>query len=112
MRNLLLVDDDRDFLQLLSSMLQVNFQVYEVMGITEALKILETVPVNAICSDFSMPDGTGIELLQTVRHADIKIPFLLMSGNDDHRLKDTAMKYGAAFCCKTDFELLKKIRKL
>lgn len=40
MRNLLLVDDDRDFLQLLSSMLQQDFQVYEATGVAEALKAL------------------------------------------------------------------------
>ncbi len=112
MRNLLLVDDDRDFLQLLSSMLQTDFQVYEATGMTEAIKIFESVQVNAICSDFAMPDGTGIGLLQKVRHADIQIPFLLISGNDDHCLENTAMKYGATFCCKTDFELLKKIKGL
>ena len=112
MRNLLLVDDDRDFLQLLSSMLQKDFQVYEATGITEALKILDTVPVHAICSDFNMPDGTGLELLGKIRNADIKIPFLLMSGNDDRRLTDTTERHGAVFCCKTDFDLLEKIKEM
>lgn len=112
MKKILLVDDDRDFLQLLSSMLQRDFQVYEATGITEALKILDTVPVNAICSDFNMQDGTGIQLLEKIRYADIKIPFLLMSGNDNHYLSEVAEKHEALFCCKTDFELLEQIRKL
>ena len=112
MRNLLLVDDDRDFLQLLSSMLQKDFQVYEATGIEEAMKILDTVPVHAICSDFNMPDGTGIELLEKVRNADIKIPFMLMSGNDDRRLANTTERHGAVFCCKTDFDLLEKIKEM
>lgn len=112
MRNLLLVDDDRDFLQLLSSMLQKDFQVYEAAGVAEALKILDSVPVHAICSDFNMRDGTGIELLEKVRNADIKIPFLLMSGNDDRRLANAAERHGAVFCCKTDFDLLEKIKEM
>lgn len=112
MKKLLLTDDDKDFLQLLSSMLQKHFQVYEATGVREALNILDTVPVNAICSDFSMQDGTGIELLEKMYYAGIKIPFLLMSGNDDYRLSDAAERYGAVFCCKTDIELLEKIRKM
>ena len=112
MKRLLVVDDDRDFLQLLSSMLQKDFQVYEAAGVAETLKILDSVPVHAICSDFNMRDGTGIELLEKVRNADIKIPFLLMSGNDDRRLANTAERHGAVFCCKTDFDLLEKIKEM
>ena len=112
MKSLLLVEDDRDFLQLLSSILKKNFQVYEATGIMEALKILETVPVNAICSDFNMRDGTGLELLKKLRYENVKTPFLLMSGNDDFRLVKATERHGAAFCCKTDVELLDKIKKI
>lgn len=112
MKKLLLVDDDTAFLQLLSSMLQQDFQVYEATGITEALKTLDTVPVHAICSDFNMRDGTGIELLEKLHHENIKIPFLLMSGDNDCRLVDITKRYGATFCCKTDFDLLEKIKEM
>lgn len=112
MKRLLLVDDDTDFLQLLSSMLQQDFQVYEATGVAEALKALNTVPVHAICSDFNMRDGTGLELLERLYHESIKIPFLLMSGDNDRRLAETAERYGAAFCCKTDFDLLGKIKEI
>ena len=67
MKRLLVVDDDRDFLQLLSSVLQQDFQVYEAAGVAEALKILDSVPVHAICSDFNMRDGTGLELLEKIK---------------------------------------------
>ena len=112
MKKLLLVDDDTAFLQLLSSMLQQGFQVYEAAGVAEALKTLDTVPVHAICSDFNMRDGTGIELLERLYHENVKIPFLLMSGDDDRRLVDITKRYGAAFCCKTDFDLLGKIKEM
>ncbi len=111
MKNLLLVDDDRDFLQLLSSILKKDFQVYEATGITEALKILEQGSVNVVCSDFNMRDGTGLDLLKKLRDENMKTPFLLMSGNYDARLADATARYGAVFCCKTDFELLEKIKE-
>ena len=111
MKTLMLVEDDRDFLQLLSSVLKKDFQVYEATGIMEALKILQTVQVNAICSDFNMRDGTGLELLKKLRYENVKTPFLLMSGNDDFRLAHATEQLGAVFCCKTDCELLEKIKK-
>ena len=74
----------------------------------EALKTLDVVQIHAICSDFNMKDGAGIELLERLYHEKNGIPFLLMSGDDDRRLVETVERYGATFCCKTDFELLKK----
>lgn len=110
LKKILIVDDNLEFLQLLSSILQKQFQTYEATGVTDALKVLETVTVDAICSDFNMRDGTGLELLKLLRQEDVKIPFLLMSGDDDIRIKNEAQSYGAVFCCKTDYELLDKIR--
>lgn len=112
MKKLLIVEDNNDFLQLLSSILQKDFQVYQATGKKEAFNVLKTVAVNAICSDHNLLDGTGLELLIKLRHSNIDIPFLLMSGNDDYRLADLTEQYGATFCCKTDVELLEKIRKL
>lgn len=112
MKNLLLVEDDRDFLQLLSSILKKDFQVHEATGVTEALKIIGAIPVNAICSDFNMRDGTGLELLKKLRYENINTPFLLMSGDDDRRLIDTTERHGAVFCCKTDSELLERIKEI
>lgn len=47
-----------------------------------------------------------------MKHENIKIPFLLMSGDNDRRLAETAERYGAMFCCKTDFDLLRKIKEM
>lgn len=87
MKRLLLVDDDTAFLQLLSSMLQQDFQVYEATGVAEALKTLDTVPVHAICSDFNMRDGTGLELLERLYHENIKIPLIITLCEEKNDLK-------------------------
>ncbi|MEY8391560.1 hypothetical protein AALA98_09335 [Lachnospiraceae bacterium 45-W7] len=64
MKKILLVDDDCDFLQNLSSAIEKDFEVYKADGISQALKILDTVPIDAICSDFYRRDGTGLNLLK------------------------------------------------
>lgn len=108
-KRILLVDDNIEFLHLLSSNLQKQFQTYEAVGVDDAMKILETVAIDAVCSDFNMGDGTGVELLRMLRQKNMQLPFILMSGMDDHRIICEVESYGADFCSKTDPDLLMKI---
>lgn len=112
MKRILIVDDNIEFLQLLSSILKQQFQVYEATGVQEAIKLLETVTVDTICSDYYMRDGTGMELLQTLRRQGIKIPFMLMSASDDYHFIDEIQSWGASFCCKTACDFLDRIRAI
>lgn len=114
MKRILLVDDDMRFLTLLDSALSEQFHVYEATGVQEAIKQLETVTVDAICSDFNMRDGTGLELLRMLRQQDVKIPFMLMSANDDfdYHLSNEVQKWNTTFCCKTDYDFIAKIKAM
>ena len=112
MKKLLLVDDNLDYLQLLVSVLSKDFQPVTAMGVADALNVFRTSQIDAICSDLYMRDGTGLELLETVRKQNIRIPFMLMSGNDDIWIGNQARSYGAIFCCKTDTDLIAKIKAL
>ena len=60
--------------------------------------------------DCYMQDVTGLDLLENVRQKGIAIPFLLMSGNNDCRLERKTNLYGGVFCCKTDYDLIAKIK--
>ena len=76
------------------------------------MDILQAITVDAICSDFNMKDGTGLDLLEDIRQRGISVPFLLMSGNDDYMLVQQTKPYGGVFCCKTDYDLIAKIEAL
>lgn len=112
MKRILIVDDNIEFLGLFSSVLKQHFQTYEATGVQEAIKLLESIAVDAICSDFNMRDGTGLELLKMLRLQDVKTPFMLMSADDDRHLANTARSCGASFCCKTDYDLIEKTKGL
>ncbi len=112
MKRLLLVDDNMEFLELLSAVLKRHFHIYTAAGVQEALRVIETAAVDAICSDFNMRDGTGMELLEQLRSKGTQIPFLLMSGDNDFHLANMARGYGAVFACKTDWNLVDKIKQL
>lgn len=52
--------------------------IYKAAGVQEAIELLENTTVDAICSDYGMRDGTGLELFQKLRLRDVKIPFMIM----------------------------------
>ena len=66
MRKLLIIDDNLDFLGFLTSALEKYFEVYTATGVKDALRLLEHQKVEAICSDYNMKDGTGLELLEVI----------------------------------------------
>lgn len=112
MKTFLIVDDNEEFLGLLSSILQQHFKIYKATGVQDAVTLLESITVDAICSDYDMRDGTGLELLKELRQQDVQIPFMLMSASDDRHLVNEAQSWGASFCCKTDYGLIAKIREM
>ena len=79
MKRILVVDDNTEYLQVLSSVLSGDFDTIKATGVKEALDILQAVTVDAICSDFNMKDGTGLDLLEKIRHKGLRTPFLLTS---------------------------------
>ena len=79
MKKLLIADDNLDYLGLLVSVFEKHFEVYEASGVKEALSLLEDKEVDAICSDFNLRDGTGLDLLKEIRQKNLTYPFLLMS---------------------------------
>lgn len=112
MKRLLVVDDNTEYLQFLSSVLSGDFDTIKATGVEDALNILQAITVDAICSDFNMRDGTGLDLLEDIRQRGISVPFLLMSGNDDYWLVQQTKLYGGVFCRKTDCDLIAKIKAL
>lgn len=112
MKSILIVDDNLEILQLLSSILKQHFQTYEATGVGEAAKLLENTTVDAICCDYNMRDGTGLELLKKLRQQNIKIPFMLMSANDERYLANEVQSWGGLFCCKTDYDFIRKIKAM
>lgn len=59
MKRILIVDDNTEYLQILSSVLSGEFETIKATGVEDALDTLQTITVDAICSDFNMKDARG-----------------------------------------------------
>lgn len=79
--NLLLVDDDHDFVASLQILLStLGYQVFPAHSVREALDVLDTSKVDLVISDIRMPDVDGLDLIRVLRHRFPRLPTVLLTG--------------------------------
>jgi DNA-binding NtrC family response regulator len=80
-KTILIAEDEVDLRTILSEMLEEEgFECIQVGDGKEALKILETRPVDVVVSDYNMPGLDGLELLRCVHERGITTPVIWLSG--------------------------------
>jgi CheY-like chemotaxis protein/nitrogen-specific signal transduction histidine kinase len=81
---ILLVDDHADTRQALRSLLERRgYQVFVASSLTDATEIASSQHFDLLLSDISMPDGSGLELMQSLRPSGIKGIAISGLGTDD-----------------------------
>jgi putative nucleotidyltransferase with HDIG domain len=92
----LIVDDELPARKLLVAMLSETGVQCTPAGCGEdALRVLETEPIDAVLSDINMPGMSGLELLTKVLPRFPSLAFLVVTGEEDVRVGIEAMKSGA-----------------
>ncbi|MGO9315014.1 MAG: response regulator [Syntrophobacteraceae bacterium] len=95
MNKVLLVDDDEDLLFLIGEYLEaygIKFDLAE--SAAQARKRLKYNEYDLIISDLNMPGESGFDLFRSVSSRYPELPFVLMSGNRDPRLRREAVSMG------------------
>jgi DNA-binding response OmpR family regulator len=95
---ILLVDDDKDTCEMMSLMLTLADDKYEVLSANtadEALAKMEDKPFDIYILDSLLPDMTGVELCTKVRRDDEQVPILFYSGMLDGNYISSAIAAGA-----------------
>lgn len=99
MRNLLLVDDQRDILRLLRSTLDTlgnkNIKVYEAQSGEEAMLESSRHKIDMLVTDYKLPGISGVELMHKVRarHPDVKVIFI--TGMTERKMREEMLNTGA-----------------
>jgi response regulator RpfG family c-di-GMP phosphodiesterase len=92
----LIVDDEASVRKVMAAVLaQLGIPCETAENGEEALRILETHPMDAVISDLQMPGMSGIELLAKVKQIYPHLVFLVVTGVDDIRVGIQAMRQGA-----------------
>ncbi len=96
MPNLLIVDDEQSYRQLLSLVFEGdNHTIRTASNGREALEVLEIFAADIIISDVKMPDMNGIELLRAAREQFPDIGVVLMTAFASVETAREAFKLGA-----------------
>ena len=96
MPNLLIVDDEQSYRQLLTLVFQGDgHNIRTASNGREAVALLQEEPANLIISDVKMPDMDGIELLRAVRQTAPDIAVVLMTAFASVETAREAFKLGA-----------------
>ncbi|KAF1009983.1 MAG: Transcriptional regulatory protein CpxR [Pseudomonas fluorescens] len=84
MSELLLIDDDQELCELLTSWLgQEGFQVRACHDGLSARKALAQAAPAAVVLDVMLPDGSGLELLKQLRTDHAELPVLMLSARGE-----------------------------
>ena len=93
--SLLLVDDVRENLDLLSAVLVPHYQVRAVTSGERALQALAVQAPDLILLDVAMPGMTGIEVQTELRRRGNAIPVIFLTGHGDIPMAVRAVQAGA-----------------
>ncbi|WP_135662159.1 ATP-binding protein [Halorhabdus rudnickae] len=91
------IDDDPEFVDLVSTMLEREsdrLAVVTANDASEAIDRLEDDTVDCIVSDYEMPSRTGLELLEDVRETHPDLPFILYTGRGSEAVASEAISAG------------------
>ena len=105
MSRILIVDDDKGFLQIIGENLSNGGFEAELAGsAAQARDCLMRSKYDAVLSDFQMPGESGIELLGHVRSRYPELPFILMTGSSSSQLKQEAIRMGSSGYIEKPFQ--------
>lgn len=114
--HILIIDDDIDYVSLISKYLQAKgMTVLRAGSIKEGQEIIKAEDPEVVLLDVILPDHSGVENVAMIKGMNEEIPIIMVSGHDDTKLVVGAMRAGASDYLKKPVdhnELINKINKL
>jgi len=94
--SLLLVDDDRPFLQRLARAMQMRgFVVTTAESVSQAKELVESQAYHFAVIDLKLGDGNGMEVIEVIRHLHHPTRMIILTGYGNITSAVNAVKLGA-----------------
>jgi DNA-binding NtrC family response regulator len=92
---ILIVDDDKEFLALLSKNIESwGYGVISASGGKEALKMIKNKAADMVILDYLMPEMDGVETLKEIRRIDKLVPVIMFTSHPGNRSITETEKLG------------------
>ena len=115
-KNVLIIDDEKDLCSLLSdALIQRNYNVSIANTKREAMACLKKKSVDLVLLDLKLPNGSGIKLLPRIKRISPKTVVIIISAYGNEEARQMAKKGGAfTFINKpfTEEDILRAIKVL
>ncbi len=107
-KTLLIVDDDSDFLTIMTRWLKNSYHIVGLTSGEEALEYLAQEHPDLILLDYDMPDMDGYEVMARIRRSPLlaRIPLIFLTGINDRESVMRIIRH------KPDGYMLKSMKKL
>ena len=107
---ILIIEDDIAFAELTSATLKEHgFKAIGAANGLEALELLSATIPSLIILDYSLPDMTGVAILELIADRGLSVPFIMVTGRDDAMLAVQMMKTGACDYLLKDTSFLDRL---
>lgn len=94
---ILFVDDEQSILNAIKRVFRrCEHKVLTATSVSEALQLIHSKPISVLVSDYSMPDQTGAEFLETAKKIRPDMIRIVLSGNGDQDAAIQSINRGAA----------------
>jgi signal transduction histidine kinase len=104
---LLVVDDDEGLLILMAESLRAEgYVVNTATTCRDAFDTLKRESHELVLLDLKLRDAAGLDLLEKYRAADVRVPFVVVTGQGDEKAAVEVMKHGALDYVMKDTALL------
>jgi two-component system response regulator HydG len=96
MAKILILEDDLTFSQLLEGFFRKHkYEPVVAYKVKEALKLLDQQTFDLLLIDYRLPDGTGLDVLATVKEKGLSTPVVIMTSFNDVRTAVKSIQLGA-----------------
>jgi len=105
-QKILLVEDEAVTHRAICKMFEKhNYNYVGVKNLSDALVQVKTEHFDIIFSDIVLPDGSGLDLLDTVHDYLLDVPFIVITASENEKLVQSALKKGATDFLSKPFNL-------
>lgn len=113
MATILVVDDEKDMLAVLSNLFEKNgLSVLTAASGNNAVEAVKNNKIDIVFLDIHLPDIDGLDVLKQIMAVDKQIPVIMCSGLDDEDLNESSLRIGAIDYVEKPFDNDKVIEKV